>query len=216
LPRPRSTSRSPFSPAAAATRARSAVKYCFGNRSSRVGRSRISGCYVALVAQSHQLWQATSHGAMRALWKGRRGAFPLLSLVRGSAAQEDGRVLHAAPARRRKGATRDAIPDGRSTRPLQRVGRKRRCRRRRLARRARSGQAGPLLEACQTGPRAKPVGPLTEASTSDASGRRSLCSAQLDGQPEDDVLVDVRKRSDLAHAAGSEPVAHALDQLLRR
>src|SRR5205823_2121178 len=40
LPRPRSTSGSPSRAAAAATRARSEVKYCSGRRSRRSGRAR--------------------------------------------------------------------------------------------------------------------------------------------------------------------------------
>src|SRR6478672_3438796 len=43
LPRPRSTSGSPSRAAAAATRARSAVKYCSGRRSRRPGRARTRG-----------------------------------------------------------------------------------------------------------------------------------------------------------------------------
>src|SRR4029453_2451126 len=43
LPRPRSTSGSPWRSAASATRARSDVKYCWGSRSSRAGRGRTRG-----------------------------------------------------------------------------------------------------------------------------------------------------------------------------
>src|SRR5213593_1798548 len=76
-------------------------------------------------------------GAMRALWRDPRGAFPLLPLVCGTAAPEDRRVLLAASTRRRQSVARDALPHGGSARPLQRLEREWRGRRRRLARRAR-------------------------------------------------------------------------------
>src|SRR6266511_17640 len=61
------------------------------------------------LAHATMLWNARSRGALSALWRGQRGAFPLLSLVRVASAHEDRRVLLAAPARCRQGATCFAI-----------------------------------------------------------------------------------------------------------
>src|SRR5512133_2402603 len=95
------------------------------------------------------LWQGTRRGALSALCRGTRGAFPLLSLVRVATAHEDRRVLRAAPARRRQGTTRVALAEQRPARALQRVERDGRRRERGIASGIGGGSTGPLPQSGQ-------------------------------------------------------------------
>src|SRR5438093_13750174 len=73
----------------------------------------------------------------------------------------------------------------------------------------------------ETDARAEPARPPSAPDESAPGHPATLCgwslgAPQLDGQAKDDVLVDVRERSDLTDAVGSEPVAHPLDEMLGR